>query len=336
MSEIKLGRYKHYKGNDYEVLHIAKHSETQEDMVVYRALYGENIVWVRPKSMWNEIVEFNGKKTKRFTYMGNISIAKESILDRENIFDFIKTAFQTAEVSDENEQYVVENIRNSSAYISKLTLVAKDDDEIVGFLMISKTDITVGGKKYKALNLGPIAVKQDRRNQKIGTMLMQEGIKKAKELGYKSIFLAGNPKFYSRFGFVPALNYGIKCNVDVPEDKLPNIMALELVEGALSGMQNGIVRLAWKYIFYYKGYIIYNDNFFIVIYCLRNLTSKSKLHNKKKHNVYQKLLHVAFFHGYLSFICVGLAITYVVSIKRLYGLFYFSTISIFRIWNKIK
>ena len=59
MSEIKLGRYKHYKGNDYEVLHIAKHSETQEDMVVYRALYGENIVWVRPKSMWNEIVEFN-------------------------------------------------------------------------------------------------------------------------------------------------------------------------------------------------------------------------------------------------------------------------------------
>lgn len=69
--ELKLGRYKHFKGNEYELLYIAKHSETLEDMVVYRALYGENGIWVRPKSMWNEIVEHNGNKMNRFQYIGN-------------------------------------------------------------------------------------------------------------------------------------------------------------------------------------------------------------------------------------------------------------------------
>lgn len=53
---IPKGKYKHYKGNEYEVIAIAKHSETMEAMVVYRALYGENEVWVRPAEMWNERV----------------------------------------------------------------------------------------------------------------------------------------------------------------------------------------------------------------------------------------------------------------------------------------
>ena len=67
MSEIKKGRYRHYKGNKYEVLYTAKHSETLEEMVVYRALYGDFGVWVRPASMWNELVEKNGKTVRRFT-----------------------------------------------------------------------------------------------------------------------------------------------------------------------------------------------------------------------------------------------------------------------------
>lgn len=69
MQEIKLGRYRHFKGNEYEVLSIAKHSETLEEMVVYRALYGEGGVWVRPAAMWNEMVEREGKTFPRFTYI---------------------------------------------------------------------------------------------------------------------------------------------------------------------------------------------------------------------------------------------------------------------------
>ena len=63
---IKKGVYKHYKGNKYRVLDIAIHSETLEKMVVYKALYGEEKVWVRPLSMWEETVECDGKTVPRF------------------------------------------------------------------------------------------------------------------------------------------------------------------------------------------------------------------------------------------------------------------------------
>lgn len=68
--EIKIGRYRHFKGNEYEVLEIATHSETLEKMVVYRALYGDGGVWVRPASMWNETVTRDGQAFKRFRYIG--------------------------------------------------------------------------------------------------------------------------------------------------------------------------------------------------------------------------------------------------------------------------
>jgi len=65
-SKISLGKYRHYKGNTYEVIGVAKHSETLQEMVVYRALYGENELWVRPLSMFLEEVEADGKKVPRF------------------------------------------------------------------------------------------------------------------------------------------------------------------------------------------------------------------------------------------------------------------------------
>lgn len=65
--EIPPGRYRHFKGNEYEVLYIARHSETMAPLVVYRALYGEGGVWVRPAEMWNETVERDGKTSRRFT-----------------------------------------------------------------------------------------------------------------------------------------------------------------------------------------------------------------------------------------------------------------------------
>ena len=67
---IRLGRYRHFKGGEYEVIGVARHSETREDMVVYRALYGEGGLWVRPASMWAETVTRDGKTFQRFTYIG--------------------------------------------------------------------------------------------------------------------------------------------------------------------------------------------------------------------------------------------------------------------------
>lgn len=69
-NEVKPGRYRHFKGNEYRVLYTARHSETLEEMVVYQALYGERGIWVRPKAMFNETVVYDGKAMQRFTYIG--------------------------------------------------------------------------------------------------------------------------------------------------------------------------------------------------------------------------------------------------------------------------
>ncbi len=63
---IKTGRYRHYKGQEYRVLGCATHSETEEELVVYRALYGDRGLWVRPRSMFLEKVQVNGKSVPRF------------------------------------------------------------------------------------------------------------------------------------------------------------------------------------------------------------------------------------------------------------------------------
>lgn len=69
---LKLGEYEHYKGRQYKVLGVARHSETLEELVVYQALYGENDIWVRPLDMFIEEVEVDGKSVPRFRCLGEI------------------------------------------------------------------------------------------------------------------------------------------------------------------------------------------------------------------------------------------------------------------------
>ena len=68
--ELRPGKYRHFKGMEYELVGVARHSETLEPMVVYRALYGEGGLWVRPASMWSEIVQKDGYSGPRFQYIG--------------------------------------------------------------------------------------------------------------------------------------------------------------------------------------------------------------------------------------------------------------------------
>lgn len=68
--EIKLGKYKHFKGGEYEVVGVAKHSETGEELVLYKALYGDKEMWVRPTAMFLEKVEVAGKQVPRFEFIG--------------------------------------------------------------------------------------------------------------------------------------------------------------------------------------------------------------------------------------------------------------------------
>jgi len=69
---IRPGRYRHYKGNEYEVIGLARHSETEERMVVYRQLYGDRSLWVRPLDMFMENVMVDGRNVPRFAWIGEI------------------------------------------------------------------------------------------------------------------------------------------------------------------------------------------------------------------------------------------------------------------------
>ncbi len=69
--ELPVGRYRHYKGNFYEVIGTARHSETEEVMVVYRCLYGDGSLWVRPLAMFREMVEVDGRLVPRFQFLKN-------------------------------------------------------------------------------------------------------------------------------------------------------------------------------------------------------------------------------------------------------------------------
>lgn len=68
--EFRTGRYRHYKGMDYDVIGVARHSETEEQMVVYRCLYGDYSLWVRPLVMFRETVDVAGEQVPRFAYVG--------------------------------------------------------------------------------------------------------------------------------------------------------------------------------------------------------------------------------------------------------------------------
>ena len=88
VQSIPCGRYRHFKGKPYEVIGIARHSETEEPMVVYRALYGEGGLWIRPAAMWNETVERDGKTYKRFYHLDRI----ERVEKYERLFDEAATS----------------------------------------------------------------------------------------------------------------------------------------------------------------------------------------------------------------------------------------------------
>ena len=78
---MKRGVYRHFKGNLYQLLDVARHSETGEKMVIYRALYGERGLWVRPSAMWDEVIEHDGRQYRRFTYVADDEATARKLLD---------------------------------------------------------------------------------------------------------------------------------------------------------------------------------------------------------------------------------------------------------------
>lgn len=117
----------------------------------------------------------------------------------------------------ENEAQLIVAIRLSDFYIPELSLVAEVDNTVVGHILFSYIEL-VGEEKLQVLSLAPIAVHPQFHRQGIGSALIQAGLTKAEAKGESLVIVLGDPQFYSRFGFIPSVNYGIASPFPVPDD----------------------------------------------------------------------------------------------------------------------
>ncbi len=164
-------------------------------------------------------------------------IRRETKSDFEKIYNLVKIAFQTANVSNGKEQDFVNELRNSENYIPELALVAEDDDRLIGHIMLTKNYISNEDSKFETLLLAPISVALEYRDKGIGSLMINESFKMARNMGYSSVVLVGDPAYYSRFGFMKTTTFGIKYLHNIPEEY---IMACELFPNALKEI-NGTI-----------------------------------------------------------------------------------------------
>lgn len=165
-------------------------------------------------------------------------IRKEEPKDYEIIYSVVKSAFDSAEHADGNEHDLVKALRKGEAYISELSLVAEIDGKIVGHIMFTKAKV----EDNTVLALAPLSVIPEYQRQGIGTALIKEGHRIAKELGYGYSIVLGSETYYPRVGYFPAERYGVSPSFTVASE---NFMVYRLKEDAPS--IQGILKYAKEF-----------------------------------------------------------------------------------------
>ncbi len=150
-----------------------------------------------------------------------VVIRQEIKKDYEEVYNVVKMAFATAEHSDGNEQDLVVALRKSNSFIPELSLVAVQDNKIVGYVLFTK--IKIG--EHEELALAPLGILPEYQKQGIGKKLIEEGHKIAKRLGYHYSIVLGSENYYPKSGYVPAIQYRIKAPFEIPNEKF---MAIKL------------------------------------------------------------------------------------------------------------
>ena len=153
--------------------------------------------------------------------------------DYDSIYAFVRTAFETAKVSDGAEQDFVLDLRQGG-FIPELELIAEEDGLLIGHIMLTRAFIRRDGASFGTLLLAPLSVALERRSRGVGAALVREALGRAKTLGHTSVVLVGDPAYYGRFGFRAA------APVTYPGVPGGYTLACELVPGALSGVSGDI------------------------------------------------------------------------------------------------
>ena len=132
----------------------------------------------------------------------------------------------------EAEARLVSALRESTTYNRELSQVAELSGRIVGHVLLTRVPLRKEGEEKHVLALGPMSVVPSQSHRGIGSELINASITLAKDKGYGAIVLLGHPEYYKRFGFIPARDLRVSCNLPAPEDALT---VMEIVEGNLAG-----------------------------------------------------------------------------------------------------
>lgn len=169
----------------------------------------------------------------------DINIRQERIEDYKEVYEVVKKTFEQAEHTDGNEQNLVDALRKGDAFVPELSLVAEEDNKIIGHILF--TEVKVG--KDTLLGLAPVSVLPGYQKKGIGGKLIEAGHRIAREMGYRGIVLLGYPAYYPKFGYKPSVNFGIKPSFEIPAEFF---MAVELEKGSLDGVE-GVVQYAKEF-----------------------------------------------------------------------------------------
>ncbi len=157
--------------------------------------------------------------------VSKVLVRQETAHDYNEVYDLITEAFLTAEHTDGNEQDLVVALRKGKAFIPELSLVAEADKKLVGHILFTKAKVN----NDVVLVLAPLSVRPSYQKQGIGTALIAQGHKIAKELGYTYSLVVGSETYYPRVGYRPAVQFGIEAPKGIPAE---NFMAIKLQEKA--------------------------------------------------------------------------------------------------------
>ncbi len=160
-------------------------------------------------------------------------IRPEKIEDYRSIHEVNELAFGGRDEAD-----LIENLRKTDSFIPELSLVAIQNQEVIGHILFSLIVIKSKKQVTPALALAPMAVHPEFQNKGVGSKLAVQGLEDCRRLGHRIVVVIGHPGYYPRFGFLPARDKGLQVPFPVPDEAF---MVLELVPGALKAAQGQII-----------------------------------------------------------------------------------------------
>ena len=164
-------------------------------------------------------------------------IRREQPSDYEEVHTLVSKAFASVPYGDGTEADYLDKLRGKDTFIPGLSFVATEDGQIVGQIVLYRTDIATREGPQTQLLLSPISVHPDYFRRGIARAMTEHALAKAAAMGYRAVFLCGNPEIYKKLGFVPTYQYSISHRQDA---RAQWSMVRELYAGALQGVEGMI------------------------------------------------------------------------------------------------